>query len=560
MATLAEVRAQYPQYKDLSDDQLAGALHEKFYSDIPIDQYAKQIGWNRAPEGNPAIGAAEATGSFLSGIVAGPVSGYAGAIQGAANKLAEATGGKPGMPAADRVAQVQQAMTYQPRTQTGQRYLDTASTPFQWLANKADQAGDKVNDATGSPALATAANAGVQMIPAVLGKVLPKGVKMAAQRAAPALEQVATKGEAVAQQAAADAQAFNDAMTTARKAGYKLPPSQAGGPVGQALESASGKARTEMDLSRRNQTVTNQLAAQELGISGPITDQTLSVAKNAANQKYEAVRNMGRGATDDEYKQAIRSAGGRSDSVAADFPEDTNPAVENLRTAYLKDSFDSSSAITKIRELRVKAGKNIKSMDPQQNELGYAQRQVANALESQLERWAGQTDNPQMVADFRAARTQLAKIHTIEDALGPSGNVSAQWVAKAADRGVPLSGGLKTIADSYRSFPKALRDVDNLGGHSPFSTVDYLAGAAGALHNPPLAAAVLARPLARQAIASEAFQKASITPRSTTPKPSLGTRAARVIVKKAAPTSTNSLTNQSGDTNALILLDAQQRR
>lgn len=42
--TIAEVRAKYPQYSDLSDEQLAKGLHDKFYSDMPFDQFAAKIG------------------------------------------------------------------------------------------------------------------------------------------------------------------------------------------------------------------------------------------------------------------------------------------------------------------------------------------------------------------------------------------------------------------------------------------------------------------------------------------------------------------------------------
>jgi hypothetical protein len=44
MPTIAEVRAQYPQYNDMNDVELAGALHDKFYSDMPADQFAEKIG------------------------------------------------------------------------------------------------------------------------------------------------------------------------------------------------------------------------------------------------------------------------------------------------------------------------------------------------------------------------------------------------------------------------------------------------------------------------------------------------------------------------------------
>lgn len=44
MATIAEIRAQYPQYQDLSDQQLADAMHRKFYADMPRDQFDAKIG------------------------------------------------------------------------------------------------------------------------------------------------------------------------------------------------------------------------------------------------------------------------------------------------------------------------------------------------------------------------------------------------------------------------------------------------------------------------------------------------------------------------------------
>jgi hypothetical protein len=44
MATLTEIRNQYPQYADLPDDVLANALYKKFYSDIPRAEFDSKIG------------------------------------------------------------------------------------------------------------------------------------------------------------------------------------------------------------------------------------------------------------------------------------------------------------------------------------------------------------------------------------------------------------------------------------------------------------------------------------------------------------------------------------
>jgi hypothetical protein len=44
MATLQEIRQQYPQYQDMSDAYLAGALHRKFYSDMPREKFDELVG------------------------------------------------------------------------------------------------------------------------------------------------------------------------------------------------------------------------------------------------------------------------------------------------------------------------------------------------------------------------------------------------------------------------------------------------------------------------------------------------------------------------------------
>lgn len=56
--SLKDFRAQYPQYDDMSDQDLADALHGKYYSDIPKDDYYKQIGFEAAstePQYEPTI-------------------------------------------------------------------------------------------------------------------------------------------------------------------------------------------------------------------------------------------------------------------------------------------------------------------------------------------------------------------------------------------------------------------------------------------------------------------------------------------------------------------------
>jgi hypothetical protein len=44
MITIQEIRKKYPEYKDLSDEQIAENLHQKHYSDMPKDYFFSKIG------------------------------------------------------------------------------------------------------------------------------------------------------------------------------------------------------------------------------------------------------------------------------------------------------------------------------------------------------------------------------------------------------------------------------------------------------------------------------------------------------------------------------------
>lgn len=53
--TISDIRAQYPQYNDLSDRELAEGLHQKHYSDMPFEDFAERVGLS-APEGDVEVG------------------------------------------------------------------------------------------------------------------------------------------------------------------------------------------------------------------------------------------------------------------------------------------------------------------------------------------------------------------------------------------------------------------------------------------------------------------------------------------------------------------------
>lgn len=229
MPTIAEVREKFPQYADLSDQQLAEGLHKRFYSDLPFNEFAQKIGYSQgdqtqAPDlgalqmsampgiarglgrfadfadkeltpAKAAVGATETAGNVGSSMVSMPASGLAGLMTnpispgGMAMNLYGKVTGKEVPTSAEVVEKVQNALTYQPRTAAGQLMTMGVTAPFNLLEKGADRAGDVVNQATGSPLAATATKTGIEGIPLLIGK--GKGAKVKA----PALERLLT-GEA----------------------------------------------------------------------------------------------------------------------------------------------------------------------------------------------------------------------------------------------------------------------------------------------------------------------------------------------------------------------------
>lgn len=51
--TLNEVRSQYPQYGDMSDAELAAAMHRKFYPDMSFEDFSSRIGYSEAGDITP---------------------------------------------------------------------------------------------------------------------------------------------------------------------------------------------------------------------------------------------------------------------------------------------------------------------------------------------------------------------------------------------------------------------------------------------------------------------------------------------------------------------------
>jgi len=339
----------------------------------------------------------------------------------------------------------------------------------------------------------------------------------------------------------ATANAGRDAATAAAQgAGYVVTPSMSGNPgvIGGAAEALGGKIKTQQAASVRNQQLTNNLAARELGLPEgiPITQEALDALRAKAGGAYRDVASMGQldaaganlpastGATTSLNKltmapetkanasqvvQAWRQANADAAAYMRAYGRDANP--ETLAKAHA-----ASADADAITEFLTNALAKEEARTPQQLTSQLArglitpQEYVARALRNMMTQ-SGQL--PPAAQALKDARVLIAKSHSVEGALNPiTGDVSAPALAAQMAKGKPLSGGLETAANFATAFPKAAQpgvDVPTYSVMDAMATAG--AGAAGAATGNPLAAAAglfpVLRPVARSVALSGPVQR-----------------------------------------------------
>jgi hypothetical protein len=205
-----------PKPVDASTTHEMALKRAKQFEDAAAAERAKQpgvVGNALGMVGGFAKGVGDTALNLGSQVVAVPAAGLAGIAQGAKNLVS------PGMSAADRVAQVSNAMTYQPRSDVGKEAQANISAPVQWLGDKADQAGQVAANVTGSPLVGTAVNTAIQAAPALIAPEVRGAMGSVGRAAVDAGRTVAAKagvGTIAAAPAAATAAVNPAALGTAK--------------------------------------------------------------------------------------------------------------------------------------------------------------------------------------------------------------------------------------------------------------------------------------------------------------------------------------------------------
>lgn len=444
----------------------------------------------KATIGDKVKGAGEAALSVATGIPAGVVGNAQALIEDVGKR---ATGGTGGPKAADaRAAELTQRYSYEPKTEKGKEYVGGIG---------------RAVDATGIAGLAPG------MVPAV-------GAAQAGKTGG-AFRQAGKEIADVNQAKLAAPMARQ--IGKAQEAGLTMPPTQANpSAMNKILEGISGKTTTAQKASEKNAPVINKMAREALGLpeGEPITVKALEGLRAQRGGAYEAIKQVTQPVVSDtQYLKDIHNLKGDFSAAAKEFPQlFKNEGIDTLVKSLNAPHMSTTAAVELIKKLRFDSNALLKSRDnPQNLAIGMASRKAADAIEGLLERKLEKmTGDPNMVKDFQAARQLIAASYDVEAALNEStGNVSGQYLAKLLDKGKPLSGNLRDVAEFSRTFPKAAQSVEKIGSQPGISPLDVgvqmLRHASGAGLAGDVASMGV-RPAARAAITSAPYQKAFVGP------------------------------------------------
>ncbi len=293
----------------------------------------------------------------------------------------------------------------------------------------------------------------------------------------------AQKAQTAARAAQTRNQVRDATVRAAQQEGFVTTPGSVNPSFGNVnLERLGGKQRVEQEMSYINHEAAQRLVRRGLGVPDdtPITPELTKQIRNDEFIKgYEPVKRIGTIASDptlaSELNSIERKFAGTTQSFAAPVKDKIVAEINRFKTPQ----FNSADAVDEIANLRRDARINFKSDDPDKIKLAKTQTSIADSLENQIERSLASSGNPraaEMLDQYRASRKRMAISHSVEDAIQKgSGFTNAQDFVTQLNKGVPLSGELKLVAEFANNFPHVNKPISSIG--TPGSNAVFLGGA-----------------------------------------------------------------------------------
>lgn len=352
--------------------------------------------------------------------------------------------------AEQRILRGQSALTYSPRTQAGQQYTENLSDLIQ---------GSGIQGLIGMPVAGKVATA------------LPSEARLTQQ-----LQNVPK----------------TKLLNEANKLGFKASPSDIGaGQIPRSLETVSGIYKTQELLSSKNQNVLSDITRDYVGLpkSSPLTADTLESLRESFYSPYEKIKNLPSAQVETTSGGLMKSATTRTGS---EILNDLKIAQEDKNAAW-----------------KALQNPNLPNRTEMRNEANALTAKV-NSLEAELENLAKANKQSNLLDKLKEARTNIAKTWAVQNALVTDNVVNPKSLLKQIDKGVPISGDLKTAAKFAEAYPNVNKVISKTPNEFTLPDVAATAYGAGA-GNPIIAALGPLRAAARHTVALSPVQRRMIS-------------------------------------------------
>jgi hypothetical protein len=292
--------------------------------------------------------------------------------------------------------------------------------------------------------------------------------------------------------------------------GATLPPTQVNPSfMNRLIEGISGKQQTGQIASVKNQQLINEQARKALNLAPDveITPQVLQQFRAEKGLAYDALRSNPTYYADKQFFADLNKETARLQNMKALDVSAELKLLNNLKQM----NFNGDELVESIKRLRDSAQSNSSPLaNARDKDLGRAQKFAAKQLEALAERNLTNFNQPDVMANFKQARQDIAKSYTIEKALNATtGNVSGADLGTLARKGKIVPAELQTLANAAGAYPTAFQNVARIGSVPGFSPVDLgtAAIASAAASNPALMVSAATRPTLRSVAVSPMFQR-----------------------------------------------------
>lgn len=241
-------------------------------------------------------------------------------------------------------------------------------------------------------------------------------------------------------------------------------------------------------------------------VVGDATAHATALAQRQAADVLEDA--VGRAVKDapEYFANKFAEAGRASKDARADVAYAQNKVTQALaKQISTENVYTIGSALTEQRTAEAVLAKAQSALDAAE---ASKTQWLSRLRESQEKGSALQT----LPDRFQDARKLFAKIYDVEDATNrTTGHVSAKGLARIYNKGAPLTGELKSIAEAHNAAPKSMQMPELFGRAEDWSALDFFGMATAAMHgNPLVGAGIVGRPAVRNMLLGPGAQRRMI--------------------------------------------------